>query len=365
MDSVTTDKPDARAALETWRRHVSERGSECGDRASTKQGLVLPLLAALGWDVFDPFVVRVDTTGSDTDQDLPHPDTRVDYAVRRSGVPALLIACHGPDEPQGAAAARLRAEQCLAQSPAQLAAATDGRTWEWAVQERGRDTTVRWFHRTEADDPAAEDERVVGAYSRAGWDPDVPLRIALVAEIEDEAAEALRVHLDGPSDELTGLVARKLAGAPRKARRREVVSAAIARTMTRVLEASLAEWRQRDEVRRTKPGRSTVLVVETDDEAWHSAEPEMNQNRCLRKALDLLAAQPAAESVFAADPRMRPATGDRPATQQQWRGAGHELTLTRRVDQKATLINDLAKRLGVRIAARVADAPPAPAPKTE
>ena len=133
---------------------------------------MLPFLAALGYDVFDPFVVRMDSTGSNTDTDLKHPDARVEYSIRRNGVPAILIACHAVDDETAVASAKLRVEQCLAQSPALLGTATDGRTWHWAVCERKHGERARWFHRTEATDEQADDIRVAAAYSAQGWDPD-------------------------------------------------------------------------------------------------------------------------------------------------------------------------------------------------
>ena len=66
-----------------------EKHSHIKTREATKNAIVMPLVAALGYNVFDPreFVPQYIVN------DLSHKPETVDYAVLKDGKPIILIEC--------------------------------------------------------------------------------------------------------------------------------------------------------------------------------------------------------------------------------------------------------------------------------
>ena len=69
-------------------QHVCRVGEHCTTEETTKQALILPLLAILGFDPYDPTKVRAEYSA-----DLPGVKNgeRVDYALFCQGIPVILI----------------------------------------------------------------------------------------------------------------------------------------------------------------------------------------------------------------------------------------------------------------------------------
>ena len=179
----------AATRLRIWAAEIDPRWAACNDKRAIELGLVLPFIDRLGYDVLDPSIVTPGSTGSTTDV-VKDNQIRIDFSVRRRGVPALLVATYGAgrtDAGGDAAAlsdARRRVEHCLGQSSAALGAATNGRSWDWAAKTgEGRAGEVRWYARTDVRTPNAEDELIVTCLSNETFDSAALRREAALEEL--------------------------------------------------------------------------------------------------------------------------------------------------------------------------------------
>ena len=218
--------------------NIARKQEQCEDQASVRQALVQPfLLHTLGYDVFDPMTTMPDTTGATYDAELLHPDARVDYAIRRNGLPALLIAVHGPstDLPDRIDKdAQVRLAQCMEQSTAEIGAITDGRRWTWHAKLQNTGTVA--FHRTDLVHPTAEDIGIIEAISQTGWNKktlmdyaqgvmyEARIQASLLKELSNPGIEFARwmaslVHQGPKSPKLLELIHQRLPGAIEKALR--------------------------------------------------------------------------------------------------------------------------------------------------
>lgn len=81
-----------RLAEQIRRRQPHIRGEE-----STKQALILPFLGALGYDVHDPTEVEPEYVADFAKKRSNGPAEKVDYAIRKDGVPVMFIECKAVD----------------------------------------------------------------------------------------------------------------------------------------------------------------------------------------------------------------------------------------------------------------------------
>ena len=328
-------------------RQLLARAEQCTTRAAVVQGLVAPFVhRTLGYDIFDPAAVMPESTGATSDTGLKHPDARVEFAVRRAGVPRLLIAVHAPGE--DAAEARRRLDQCLEQSAATLGAVTDGRRWRWIAENAGAGAVV--YRETDMAAVDDADRELFALLSSAGWDPDAVGARAMQRHYEDAIAWRLGLELATPSDEFVTL----LAGLVHEGRRTKHVVDCVRRAAAEGLRRAVRTAAGLgDPEPRTAPRRrlGKHMRIECEAPEWQ-APAGKSQSGLMRAALDYLAAMPEAANAFAAT-RGIVARADelsgavRADPTRYWTRDGWYASTIRRAEQKARLINALATRLGV------------------
>ena len=328
-------------------RALLARAEQCATRAAVAQGLVAPFIhRTLGYDIFDPTAVMPDSSGATSDTDLKHPAARVEFAVRRGGVPRLLVAVHGPDEAAGDA--RRRLEQCLEQSAATLGAVTDGRRWQWIAENAGAGTVT--YRETDMAAVEKADHELFALLGNAGWDPDAVGARAMQRHYEDAIAWRLGRELSAPSDEFVMLLAGLVHQGRRTKQVVECVRNAASEGLARAVRAAagLSDPEPATAVPR-RIGRRMRIVCEEPE--WE-APAETSQSGLMRAALDYLAAAPGAAEVFGTTLGIARRLDDLSETVRSdptryWCTATWYTSTIRRAEQKARLINRLAGRLGV------------------
>ena len=326
-------------------RQLLARAEQCATRASVVQGLVAPFIhRTLGYDIFDPAAVMPESTGATTDTGLKHPDARVEFAIRRAGIPRLLIAVHAPEE--DAAEARRRLDQCLEQSVATLGAVTDGRRWRWIAENAGAGAVV--YRETDMAAVDDADRELFALLSNAGWDPDALGAQAMQRHYEDAIAWRLGQELVTPSDEFVTL----LAGLVHEGRRTKHVVDCVRRAAEQGLRRAVRTAAGLGEPETPTAPRRRLgkhMRIECDAPGW---EPPAgtSQTGLMRAALDYLVAMPGAPAAFAATRGIAARLEDlsdtvRTDPTRYWTREGWYASTIRRAEQKARLINALAGRL--------------------
>ena len=328
-------------------RQLLARAEQCTSRAAVVQGLVAPFIhRTLGYDIFDPAAVMPESTGVMSDTGLKHPGARVEFAVRRAGVPRLLVAVHAPEE--NADKARRRLEQCLEQSAATLGVVTDGRRWRWIAENAGAGSVV--YRETDMAAVDDADRELFALLSSGGWDPEAVGARAMQRHYEDAIAWRLGQELQTPSDEFVTL----LAGLVHEGRRTKHVVGCVRRAAHEGLRravraaAGLAGPEPPAAPRRRLGKRMRIAC---DAPGWEPPAGN-SQTGLMRAALDYLVALPEAASAFAAAGGVAARLEDLSETvradpTRYWTGDGWYASTIRRAEQKARLINALAARLNV------------------
>lgn len=84
--------PFQKLAEQVRRRLPHVNGEE-----STKQALILPFIAALGYDIYDPTEVRPEYIADFARKRPGGPAEKVDYAIHLAGVPVIFVECKAAD----------------------------------------------------------------------------------------------------------------------------------------------------------------------------------------------------------------------------------------------------------------------------
>ena len=351
---------------------IARKQNQCEDQATVRQSLVQPfILHTLGYDVFDPLTTMPDTTGATYDANLLHPDARVDYAIRRNGLPALLIAVHGPSPKYGDRIdqiAQTRLAQCLSQSTAELGAITDGRRWTWYAKLPNTGTVA--FHRTDLVQPTAEDIGIIEAITRTGWNKKTLLDYAQGVMYEARIQASLLQELREPGIEFARWMSSLIHQGPKSPKLLELIHQRLPSAIEKVLrtlQETEAESGQSTgpagggwDDTPARPATQPMLTIECAEENWIEPEAGISQAGLLRHVLDYLAQHPDAERIFETVPRlsrdfMSLSEVTRSNPQRYWTKDGWYTTTVRRLHQKITLINEIARKLGLSLKAVPSD----------
>ena len=346
---------------------VSQRLAQCENAAVVGTALVQPFIAGtLGYDVADPLVVTPDSSGSTNDVNLAHPDARIEYAIRRNGLPVILIAVHhraadtGEIAPEDAAAVRLR--QCLEQSTAGVGATTDGRRWEWYIDVGDND--VRGWGRVDMASPTGEARGLHRCLSHAGWNPAIVREDVIVRLCQEEIVQTVSAQLAAPGPELLRWIGSLLgegARTPRAAERIRHIAPDALREAARVLLHGKAPSRRKPSERLPRSVKGNALLrVDSTEADWKQPAHGLSQNELLGHTLDYLAGKPRAEEAFAHSQQMtrdfaQLSEATRASTARYWSGKGWYTSTVRRLPQKIRLINEIAKLLQVDVRAASTD----------
>ena len=359
------------AASEILRRH-----EQCATRASVTQSMVAPFIqGALGYDIFDPLAVTPDTTGATGNADLRYPQARVEYSIRRNGVPRLLIAVYLERRDRDEAGDRLR--QCLKQSPACVGAVTDGRHWTWLAMVDDGTAVVHRETDLSAIEPA--DERIIRQLSETGWNLDAIFEQSRRVRYEDAIAVRMAREIQAPGEDTIRMLVGMVHEGRRTAAVTKNVRAAAAAGLKRAARVACGLEENSPGATENAAGSvSTILRVECEEPDW-TAPPGTSQNEVLRHTLDYIAGKTNAYEAFAKNgqmtrkvERLNENTQANPA--RYWTRDGWFTSTVRRIEQKRRLINTLADELELKMQA-VIEMPPrttgvtssglgAPAPQT-
>lgn len=360
MTSMTAGK--LLAALRRAAADVHTRWEACTVRAEVRQALVQPFLQrVLGVDVFDPFALVPDSTGSTAKTSLKHPDARVEYAVRRGGAPVLLVAVFARRDRDGRNEALDRLSKCLEQSQARLGAITDGRTWEWIGDLREAGLGVSAWARTVLEPgtlrlPAAQ---ALAPMHQAGWDQKRVLEQAALAIYTARARSALMELLTDPSEELVKMIAGMVHAGQRTPRVLDLVGAGLRAAIASLDATTPPSGTMPPALPQPRPKRSDrTLALECDEPGSTAPTDTRNQADVMRWALDRLASRPGADEAFGKSRPMTRDLADLPPTvranpSRYWSGNGWYTSIIRPAARKAALINELARALDAPIKARV------------
>ena len=346
---------------------IRQQVEECDSAGAVARSVVQRLLhEALGYDVFDPLSVTADSTGSTTDMELPHPDARVEYAVRRAGVPEILITVWHPGEGADAEEnAHRRLTQCLAQSPANVGATTNGMAWRWWTTTREGEVFEVFGWNTAA--ATAEEGATRDLVSRTGWNPSELRRRAEEGADAERIAWRMAAELTEPGQALLECIAGLVHTGRRTPQVIERMRRAVGRGLTEAVRRACPKCRRTEGEKPAKPpgrrqsGRKTRprLVVTCGEDDWTPPPAGTVQSALMRHTLDYLITREGAEAAFGEQSRqMKRRVEDLSETAQThakncWSGGGWHTDLSRRAVQKARLLNKLADRLGVKLCASV------------
>ena len=353
------------AALRRAAADVHTRWEACTVRAEVRQALVQPFLQrVLGVDVFDPFALVPDSTGSTTTANLKHPDARVEYAVRRGGTPVLLVAVFARGDRDGRNEALERLSKCLEQSQARLGAITDGRTWEWiaGLCEAGLGVSVWARTVLEPRTLRLSAAQALAPMHEANWDQNRVLEQAALAIYTARARSALMELLTDPSDELVKMIAGMVHTGQRTPRVLDLVGAGLRAAIASMDARTPPPGPMPPAVPQPRPKRpGHTLALECDEPGCPAPTGTRNQADLMRWALDRLASRPGADDAFGRSPPMTRDLADLPATvranpSRYWSGNGWYTSIVRPAARKAALINELARSLDAPIKARVVGA---------
>ena len=350
------------AALRRAAADVHTRWEACTVRAEVRQALVQPFLQrVLGVDVFDPFALVPDSTGSTTTANLKHPDARVEYAVRRRGAPVLLVAVFARSDRDGRNEALDRLSKCLERSQARLGAITDGRTWEWIGDLREAGLGVSAWARTvlEPGTLRLSAAQALAPMHQADWDQKRVLEQAALAIYTARARSALMELLTDPSDELVKMIAGMVHTGQRTPRVLDLVGAGLRAAIASMEGKTPHPGTMPPAIPQPRPKRSgQTLALECDEPGSTAPTDRRNQADVMRWALDRLASRPGADEAFGKSQPMTRDLADLPATVRAnpgryWSGNGWYTSIIRPAARKAALINELARALDAPIKARV------------
>ena len=71
---------------------IAKQKDNIATKEATKTSFIMPMISALGYDVFNPFEV-VPEMDCDLDCDLTKRGDKIDYAIMKDNTPILLIEC--------------------------------------------------------------------------------------------------------------------------------------------------------------------------------------------------------------------------------------------------------------------------------
>jgi predicted type IV restriction endonuclease len=188
--------------LRTLSARIPEQLEELQTEEATKRAFVLPLLAALGYNVYDPTqVTRGFGVESGTRQKT------VDYAIWREGRPIMLIECkhHGTDLANAQAS---QLHRYFGITGAAFGLFTNGVMYRFYTDSELPNKLDAepffMFNMLDARDEAIEQLR---KFSRSAFDPNQILTSARELAYTREIRRVLQEQLQQPSDEFVTMVA--------------------------------------------------------------------------------------------------------------------------------------------------------------
>lgn len=84
-------------ALQRHAEQVRKRLPHVRGEEATKQALILPFLAALGYDIYDPTEIQPEYVADFAKKRSGGPAEKVDYAIHLAGVPVIFVECKAAD----------------------------------------------------------------------------------------------------------------------------------------------------------------------------------------------------------------------------------------------------------------------------
>ncbi len=197
-------------SLATKLRSIAERIEQLGDTVgteeATKHAFVLPFLAALGHDVFDPtqvvpeYVADIGTKRGE----------KIDYMVMINGQPTIMIEC----KPLGATLTDAHNTQLFryfASTPTRIAAITDGDRYDfYSDLDSPNVMDSRPFLRMAMTSLTERSLSTLEKLSRPNFDLDSVLVTAAYLKRTNAVKSVLADEMESPSDEFVRLLAGKI-----------------------------------------------------------------------------------------------------------------------------------------------------------
>lgn len=248
-------------------RSRAERTAEIQTEEATKNALVMPMLRALGYDVFDPTIVVPEFTADFGTKR----GEKVDYAIRISGEIQILIEC----KPVTDALVMSHASQLyryFSVTKARFGILTNGREW-------------RFF--TDLDVPNKMDEKPffifsvieygendlieLEKFSAANFSIDGIISAASDLKLKSLITETLRREFSAPSDEFSRMIGKRVMAGTITADVRARLSTLIVSCFADILRDQ-ANQRLKDAMDRPAPGASSVQIGQSTSSAAPASE---------------------------------------------------------------------------------------------
>jgi hypothetical protein len=187
-------------------RGRAERASEIQTEEATKNALVMPMLRALGYDVFDPAIVVPEFTADFGTKK----GEKVDYAIRIGGEVQILIEC----KPITAVLATAHASQLyryFSVTKARFGILTNGREWRFFtdldIPNKMDEQPFFIFSVVEYGD---QDLTELEKFAAANFSVDGIISAASDLKLKSLITEALRREFMTPSDEFARMIGKRV-----------------------------------------------------------------------------------------------------------------------------------------------------------
>lgn len=198
-ERLSADLGETLAAVATRLRGVK---SACTNEESTKLYLILPLLAALGYDPTNPYEIYPEYVATFDSAE----NNRVDFAVLRDGAPIIAVECKKVGTSLSSERGQLRG-YFNALQPVKLGILTDGVVWEFFVDSDEPNIMDEEPFLTldlETIESSGVSEEILQALvpvTKSAFEPDRIAETAHVLLVKKRLRTALAEELTSPSEE--------------------------------------------------------------------------------------------------------------------------------------------------------------------
>lgn len=241
---------------------------------ATKSALVMPFLAALGYDVFNPLEVVPEYT-ADTGTKKGE---KVDFAVMRDGHPVLLIECKAYGSPLDPGKCNQLYRYFTAKASARIGILTNGTKYLFFTDlEKPNIMDSKPY--MEFDLENVDDSLVpeVAKLSKCSWDLEATMSSATELKYTRAIKRILTEELQTPSEDMIRFLAKKVYPGHLTATVKEQFQGIVKRAfrdflkdqMTERFKAAVAEETQADPAQPDQP-RNEPAKVQTTDEEWQA-----------------------------------------------------------------------------------------------
>lgn len=246
-------------------RARAERASELLTEEATKNALVMPMLRALGYDVFDPSIVVPEFTADFGTKK----GEKVDYAIKINGEVAILFEC----KPAQTDLATIHASQLyryFSVTKSRFGVLTNGKEWRFYTDlDSPNKMDEKPFFIFSIQDHNDQDIGELEKFSAGNFSVDGIISAASDLKLKSLLAEALRQEFAQPSDDFVRLIARKVHGGNLTAEVRARFATLILASIADILRDQ-ANQRLKDAIDRPVSGITTTPPVATTQNGVHT-----------------------------------------------------------------------------------------------